>query len=275
MPPAAPSTPAPHAPAEPEVVRLLGVPIHRVTAEQTLDHIMASLRHGRGGWVLTPNLDILRRLVTDPAYAELCAPATLRVADGTPLIWASRLQGTPLPERVAGSDLIWSLTARAAAEGRSVFFLGGNPGAAEQAAAMLRERSPTLRIAGTECPPFGFETDPAYMGALRARLIAAAPDICYVALSSPKQDRLIREFRPLLPAAWFLGIGISFSFVSGEVRRAPRWIQRLGFEWLHRLAQEPGRLGRRYLVEGLPFAARLLLSSALGRGSGNRSADAR
>jgi N-acetylglucosaminyldiphosphoundecaprenol N-acetyl-beta-D-mannosaminyltransferase len=179
-----------------------------------------------------------------------------------PLIWASRLQGTPLPARVAGSDLIWSLTERAAREGCSVFLLGGNPGAAEAAAAEFTRRFPALRVAGHYCPPVGFENDPVQAAAIDAMLAAARPDIVYVGLGAPKQERLITRLRPLLPAAWFLGIGISFSFVTGEVRRAPRWMQVAGLEWAHRLVQEPRRLAKRYLVHGLPFAAKLLAVSA-------------
>lgn len=250
-------------PPLPPPIRLLGVELHPVTAAQALDHIAGSAAAGRGGWVLTPNLDILRRLRAEPETAELCRGATLRLADGMPLVWASRLQRTPLPERVAGSDLIWSLCQRAAADGLSVFFLGGNPGAAEAAAAELARRYPGLRVAGTECPPMGFESDATYMANLKTKLSAVAPDIVLVALGFPKQERLIAELRPCLARAWFLGIGVSFSFVSGEIRRAPRWMQAAGLEWLHRLVQEPGRLARRYLVHGLPFAARLLAVSAL------------
>jgi N-acetylglucosaminyldiphosphoundecaprenol N-acetyl-beta-D-mannosaminyltransferase len=242
----------------PARIELLGVGIDRVSLKGAVDFIAASLARGSGGWVITPNLDILRRLVLDPEFRLLCAPTELRLADGMPLVWASRLQLTPLPERAAGSDLIWELCGRAARDGRSVFFLGGNPGAAEAAARTLQARSPDLKIAGTECPPMGFETDPDYMKTLTDRLVASSPDIVLVALGSPKQERLIVTLRPRLGRAWFLGIGVSFSFVSGEIKRAPSWMRRTGLEWVHRLAQEPSRLARRYLVHGIPFAIRLL-----------------
>lgn len=249
-------------PASPRRIELLGVPLDALTAAQAIDHIAACLSRGEGGWALTPNLEILRLLTSDHRYADICRAATLRLADGMPLLLASRLQRTPLPQRVAGSDLIWSLTARMASEGRSVFFLGGNPGVADQAASVLRLRSPSLRVAGTECPPFGFENDPTYLPALIDRLRAASPDLCFAAMSSFKQDQLIATLRPHFPHTWFVGVGISFSFVTGQVQRAPLWLQRLGLEWLHRLAQEPRRLAKRYLIHGLPFAARLLLVSA-------------
>jgi N-acetylglucosaminyldiphosphoundecaprenol N-acetyl-beta-D-mannosaminyltransferase len=243
-------------------VTLLGVPLHDITSAEVLEEMARALASGRGGWILTPNLAILQRLVRDEGYREVCEGATIRVADGMPLVWASKLQRTPLRERVAGSDMIWRVSERAAREGWRVFFLGGNPGAAEAAAARLAEIYPGLKIAGTQCPRMGFERDAASMEGLRAQIRAGAPDVCFVALSGEKQDRLIRELMKESPRTWFLGIGISFSFVSGEVRRAPQWLQRCGLEWAHRLSQEPRRLAKRYLVDGIPFAGRLLLTSA-------------
>jgi N-acetylglucosaminyldiphosphoundecaprenol N-acetyl-beta-D-mannosaminyltransferase len=244
------------------MVRLMGVRVHAVTMQQVIDVILKCLQCGRGGMVITPNLDILRRAVHDEKFRALMAQADLVVADGMPLVWASRLQRTPLPERVAGSTLIKPLAGRAAAEGRRVFFLGGEPGAAAGAAEVLQMAYRNLHVAGCICPPFGFEHDETYMKYLRRSLRHAAPDIIFVALGSPKQERLIAELRDELPCAWWLGVGISFSFLSGSVRRAPGWMQRIGLEWLHRLAQEPARLGRRYLVDGIPFALRLLVHSA-------------
>src|SRR5262249_17040182 len=119
------------------VVSLRGVRLHAVTERQCVATIMEALQEGRGGWVYTPNIDHLRRQLASHEYARLCSTASLVVADGMPLIWASRLQGTPLPERVAGSDLVSSLAAAAAANGRSLFLLGGNPGAADGAARVL------------------------------------------------------------------------------------------------------------------------------------------
>ncbi len=244
-------------------INLHGFGLDVITLAQATDHIVASARAGRGGWVITPNLDILRRLSREPEFAALASQTTLRLADGMPLVWASRLQRTPLPERVAGSDLIWTLSERGAAAGLRFYLLGGNPGAAQAAADTLTARFPGFAVAGIECPPMGFERDSIYMDALRTRLAAAAPDVVLVALGAPKQERVIAAVRDGLPAAWFLGIGISFSFVAGDVQRAPAWMRRTGLEWVHRLVQEPGRLARRYLIDGIPFAISLLVRSAL------------
>lgn len=244
-------------------VELRGVQFHAITEAQCIEYILNELRGGRGGVVMTPNLDHLRRCGVDMSYRALVAEADLVVADGMPLVWASRLQCTPLPQRVAGSDLISSLSGAAAKEGRSLFLLGGAPGSAEGAAQVLRERFPGVRIAGIHCPPMGFEDDERQMAAVVEALEQARPDIIYVGLGSPKQEKLIQRVRRYVPGAWWLGLGISFSFLCGEVHRAPRWIQKLGLEWVHRLMQEPRRLFKRYIVHGVPFAGMLLGRSAM------------
>jgi len=246
-------------------IDLLGQPFDVVTESQTCEHILESLRLGQGGILITANLDFLRRCVIDKVFSHFVKNSELVVADGMPLIWASRLQGTPLPERVAGSTLCVRLAGELALEKRSLFLLGGNPGVAAEAAQILKARFPGLVIAGTYCPEFGFEGNPESLQSIRDQIQSANPDVVYVALGSPKQERLSELLRPDLPRAWWIGIGISLSFITGEVQRAPAWVQRSGFEWVHRLVQEPQRLGKRYLIQGLPFGARLLATSAWNR----------
>jgi N-acetylglucosaminyldiphosphoundecaprenol N-acetyl-beta-D-mannosaminyltransferase len=229
--------------------------------------VMRELEAGRGGWIVTSNLDHLRRAQRDTDFRAMVEAADLVVADGMPLVWASRLQGTPLPERVAGSSMVGTLAEAAAQHRRSLYLLGGEAGAAEGAAEALRQRYPGLVIAGTICPPYGFENDPDQMARIRADLQQCRPDIVYVALGSPKQEWLIRELRDEFEQTWWIGVGISLSFLCGQVRRAPRWVQRIGLEWMHRLFQEPGRLAKRYLLQGLPFAARLLAGALVARWS--------
>jgi N-acetylglucosaminyldiphosphoundecaprenol N-acetyl-beta-D-mannosaminyltransferase len=182
-----------------------------------------------------------------------------------PLVWASKIQGRPLPERVAGSSLVMTLPAAAVGTDTSFFLLGGDAGVAESAAQRLVGDHAGLRLAGTYCPPVGFERNPTELAKIEAAIDAAKPNVVFVALGFPKQDRLIARLRGTRTSMWFLSCGIGLSFVSGEVQRAPVWVQRLGLEWLHRLAQEPRRLARRYLVEGFPFMARLVLSAVRGR----------
>lgn len=249
--------------AEPQTIELMGLRLHALTEAQCVHRLFDAMEQGRGGFVVTPNLDHLRRHTRSAEFRALCAEADLSVADGMPLVWASRLQRTPLPERVAGSNLITSLSAEAARRGRRVYLLGGDLGTAAAAARVLCERFPGLAIAGTDCPGLGFEQDPDELSGVGDAIRAARPDLVLVALGSPKQEVVIGALRSQLPAAWWIGVGISFSFVAGAVHRAPQWMQRLGIEWVHRLVQEPRRLARRYLVDGLPFALRLLGASAL------------
>jgi len=246
-------------------LELLGMRIAVLDTHALLDHLFAELRDGRGGWVVTANLDILRRAVLDSDARALYGNADLICADGMPLVWASKLAGNPLPERVAGSDLVWHICQRAAQRNYSVFLLGGDEGVADKAARVLRMKYQGLRVADTHCPPFGFEKNPKEMDAIRTKLSDAKPDIVLVALGCPKQERLIDTLRNDFPDSWFFGIGISLSFVTGDVKRAPTLIRRLGLEWVHRLLQEPGRLAKRYILVGIPFACRVLTGSVLAR----------
>jgi N-acetylglucosaminyldiphosphoundecaprenol N-acetyl-beta-D-mannosaminyltransferase len=244
-------------------MRLMGAPMGVVTEARAVQTIIAAAQAARGHWTITANVDHLRRYRRDPVAKGLIDDADLLVADGMPLIWASRLAGEPLPERVSGSSMVWSICEAAAARRQSVFLLGGDPGVAERAAEIFRDRCPDLQIAGTACPPMGFENDERELDRIRRQVTEAAPRIVFVALGFPKQDLLIRSLRSSLPHASFLGVGISLSYVTGDLSRAPDWICRLGLEWAYRLAQQPTRrLARRYLVDGLPFALRLMMSAA-------------
>ncbi|HWF52286.1 MAG TPA: WecB/TagA/CpsF family glycosyltransferase [Solirubrobacteraceae bacterium] len=246
-------------------VQLMGLSLDAVSERDTVEYVLDGVSEGRGGWVCTANLDILRQWRDSAEVRDIVALADLVVADGMPLIWAGRLQGSPLPERVAGSTLVLSLTAAAANAGASVFLLGGNPGAAEAAGARFIEMNPGLKLVGTLCPPFGFERDPEWGDRIEQAVREAAPDIVYVGLGFPKQERVIVHLRARMPSTWFVACGVSFSFVAGEVHRAPVMVQRLGLEWLHRLVQEPKRLYRRYLVDGIPFFVTLLWSVVMAR----------
>jgi N-acetylglucosaminyldiphosphoundecaprenol N-acetyl-beta-D-mannosaminyltransferase len=245
----------------PASVELMGLRFAAVSERDTIDCVLDGLAERRGGWICPVNLDVLRQWRESVEIRGLMSCADLVVADGMPLIWAGELQGSPLPERVAGSTLVLSLSAAASKTAASIFLLGGNPGTADAAVRRLSALNPGLRFAGTLCPPFGFDEDSEWLERIHASLRAASPDIVYVGLGFPKQERLIVELRRRLPQAWFVSCGISFSFVAGEIHRAPAVLQQLGLEWLHRLAQEPARLYRRYLVRGIPFLFELLWSA--------------
>jgi N-acetylglucosaminyldiphosphoundecaprenol N-acetyl-beta-D-mannosaminyltransferase len=263
-------------PAEaPETTCIMGLPFHRLDHSSVIRIFLEGVRARNGGWIVTPNLDILRQFTRSPESRELIMDASHRVADGQPIVWASRLVGSPVPERVPGSDLVLSLPEAAARAGRSVFLLGGNPGVAAAAAARLEADCPGLERVGSYCPPFGFENDPAELERIKEAVHGAKPDLVLIGLGFPKQERLIRLLRPEMPETWFVGVGISLSFLAGDQPRAAPALQRLGLEWIHRLAHEPRRLFRRYVMDGLPFGLRLmawaLKERATGRAAGEHS----
>jgi N-acetylglucosaminyldiphosphoundecaprenol N-acetyl-beta-D-mannosaminyltransferase len=236
-----------------------------LTEDQVVEVVRKAWAADHGGSIIPVNIDVARAASRDGALGELIARASLVVADGMPLVWAARMKGEKLPERVAGSSLIFPLCAAAAADGKSVYLLGGAEGIPEQAAEALAVRFANLRIAGTQSPQFGFDqTEDGARQAVSA-VAAAAPDLVFVGLGFPRQERLIEQLQQELPDAWCLACGGGISMAAGVVRRASPVMQRLGFEWLHRLLQEPRRLAGRYLRDDLPFALALVARSAAHR----------
>ena len=242
-------------------VALAGIGFDACTEAELIAYVMGALDMGAGGRIVTPNVDILRVIRRDAAARALVTGSDVIVADGMPLLWGARAAGTPLPARVPGSDLIWSLSAAAAERGRTIYLLGGDSGVPERAAEVLRARHPGLTVAGTDSPPFGFDKTAAGVAEAVANAAATKPDIIFVGLGFPRQERLMLALAAAMPGAWLLGCGASIPFVAGTLRRAPAWMQRLGIEWLHRLASEPRRLFVRYVWHDLPYAARLLAGS--------------
>jgi N-acetylglucosaminyldiphosphoundecaprenol N-acetyl-beta-D-mannosaminyltransferase len=238
-------------------VSLMGLRLACVDRHGLLDHIFAGLQEGRGGWLVTANLDFLQRYVREPHVRALYDSADIRVADGMPLVWASRIQGDNLPERVSGSSLVWLMVERAAQEGRSVYLLGGASDANQRAGEVLVDRYPSLRLCGGCCPRISSPPSRSEVESVIAEMAEARPDILLVGLGSPKQEQLIHALRAHLPSTWMVGVGISFSFVAGDVRRAPVWMRKVGMEWIHRMLQDPTRLAKRYLIDDVPFALRL------------------
>ena len=169
--------------------------------------------------------------------------------------------GDRLPERVAGSSLIWPIAERAAREGRALYLLGGEASVNARAAEVLKERWPALRIAGASSPMIGSPPSADELAGIAAEVRGRGPTSCSSPWARPSRSRSIRALRAALPACWMIGVGASFGFVAGTLRRAPRWVQRIGLEWCWRLVQEPRRLVRRYLIEDLPFSGEVFARS--------------
>ena len=228
----------------------------------TVADVISVVREGwstkRGGSIITVNIDIARAISKKPELCRLVDAGSLVIADGMPLVWAARAAGTPLPERVCGSSLVFSLSEAAAAADRSVFLLGGAEGVPDKAAEVLQGHWPNLRISGTYSPPFGFDQTDIGIQRTVAAVAAKAPDLVLVGLGFPRQEQLIEKLREAHPNAWYLACGGGIPMAAGIFRRASPLVQRLGLEWAHRLALEPRRLARRYLCDDLPFALGLL-----------------
>ncbi len=242
-------------------VTIMGVAIDAVDEQQAVSVIVRGAAHGSGGLVVTPNLDHFRRLQDDNQLRMAYERADLVVADGMPVVWASWLQGSRLPCRIAGSSLLWSVSRGAAAAGLPIFLVGGRPGAAQVTAERLRAHSPDLVIGGMAAPDLGFERDPQQVACLVDRIRDSGAGIVFLALGTPKQELLAVRLVGALPSTWFVGVGAGFDMAAGQVRRAPDVVQRAGLEWAYRLSQEPKRLFRRYVIEDLPFASRLFVAS--------------
>jgi len=241
------------------------MPLDGLTVDAAVQRVVSGLDRGQGGVVLTPNLDVLRQHRRSRRLQQVFEDTELLVADGVPLVWASRLQGTPLPQRITGSDMLWSVAAVAAGRGELLFLAGGRPGVPQRAADHLVDVHPGLRTLAQDCFVEPGPLAPQVKD-LVSSIVSAAPAVVYVGLPFASQVELIAELRSRLPATWFLGIGSCFDFVNGDRPRAPVWLQRLGLEWAHRLVHEP-RVWRRYLVQGLPFAAHLGLHALRVRAS--------
>lgn len=228
----------------------------------------AITRHAaRGGppaCVVTSNAQHVVLLESDVGLREVYANAELVLADGASLLFASRLLGGKLRERVTGVDLFEQLCGKAAEFGLRVFFLGGRPGSAQLAAGKLKRRFPRLTVAGSCCPPLGFEGDQRELQAVRDAIRATRPDLVFVALGAPKQEFWMHKHGRQLGAPVLMGVGGSFEIVGGVLRRAPRFLQCMGCEWLYRLLLEPGRLWKRYLIGNCRFLW-IVLRQAAGR----------
>lgn len=237
-------------------VCILGVKVDNVTEGEALDRVEAFIRDGRPHQIVTVNPEFVVMAQEDQDFRDILNRADLALPDGVGLLWASRFLGSPLRQRVAGSDLVEGLAGLAARRGYSLFLLGARPGVGQQAAQRFQARYPGLRIAGTHPG----SPSPEEEEEVAARVRAASPDILLVAYGAPTQDRWVRRNLERLGVPVCMGVGGALDFVSGKVRRAPPWVRRLGLEWLFRLAQEPWRWRR---MLRLPRFAFLVVRSRL------------
>lgn len=240
-------------------VNLLNTWIDRVTLETAAEQIAQFVQSRTPHQVVTANVDFIRLGQENLDFQDLINSADLVVPDGMPLVWASRLQGNPLPQRTTGVDLMHVCARIALAQDRSIFLLGAGQGIADEAAMVLTARYPGLRIAGTYSPSRAMLLDDSETIVRMIR--EAQPAFLLVALGAPRQEEWIHAHLHALQVPVCIGVGGAFDMVAGRVQRAPIWMQHTGLEWLFRLSREPQRLWKRYLIHDLPVFVRLVRQS--------------
>jgi N-acetylglucosaminyldiphosphoundecaprenol N-acetyl-beta-D-mannosaminyltransferase len=226
-------------------VNVLGVGISVLNLPAALAAIAAAVRARRKGYICVTGVHGVMEAQADPAFKKILNAAFLCTPDGMPMVWAGKIDGHQQMRRVYGPDLMLDVCAWSETSGAKHFFYGGADGVAELLAQKLREKFPKLQVAGTFTPPFRALNE-IEVGDLQKRISESKPDIFWVGLSTPKQEKFMAEFLPRLDATLMIGVGAAFDFHSGRVRQAPRWMQRSGLEWFYRLCREPRRLAKRY-----------------------------
>jgi N-acetylglucosaminyldiphosphoundecaprenol N-acetyl-beta-D-mannosaminyltransferase len=234
-------------PPGPAEAPLLGVPLAVTTYDKALDWMDATVAAGRKGYVCVAAVHTVMACQEDPELRAAVNGASFTVPDGQPLVWAMNLLGHRLPDRVYGPELMERACERAAASGTRIYLYGGrNQGALVQLTLNLRRRFPGLRIVGGYSPPFR-ELTPGEESQIVDEINQSRADIVWVGIGVPKQEKWMARMRERLDASVLVGVGAAFDFHAGLVPQAPEWMQRVGLEWVYRLAHEPRRLWKRYL----------------------------
>lgn len=237
-------------------VDLFGVTIDAVDMNEAVRQVLSWVEDAFGGcrYIVTPNADHTVMLQEHDGLRQAYLDADMVLADGFPVIWASRILGRRLPERVAGSDLVPAVFEAANAERPlRTFLLGAAPGVADRAAARIQATWPGVDVVDTYSPPFGFERDDVEQERILARVRVAEPDLLVIGLGAPKQELWVHAHRDKIEAPVALCVGATIDFLAGERTRAPRWLQRLHLEWFYRMMSEPRRLFWRYARDAWVF----------------------
>lgn len=232
-------------------IAFMNTEIDNLTFKEALEKIDEIVQKNNNSYVVTPNVDHIVRLETNEEFQKIYKNADLILTDGKPLIWISKWYKNPIKEKISGSDLFPFLSQMAADRGYKMYFLGSAKGVAEKAAQNLCNKYPGLQVVGTYSPSYGFERDEDEIEKIIRKIRAVAPHILVVGLGSPKQEKFIFEYKERMEVPISLGLGASFDFEAGIIKRAPKWMSNLGLEWAYRLFKEPKRLLKRYIVDDL------------------------
>ncbi|MEX1039562.1 MAG: WecB/TagA/CpsF family glycosyltransferase [Pirellulaceae bacterium] len=238
-------------------VQLFGVEIDSLRMSEAVEQVIQWTNTPRTGavrFVVTPNVDHTVLLQHNAGLRDAYADASLVLADGWPVVWAAKMLGKPLPERVTGSDLVPALfSAATGGQPLRTFLLGAAPGVAKRAAESIHAKWPGVMVVGTYSPPMGFEHDEAENLRILERIAETQPQLLVVGLGAPKQELWVHRHRDKIEANAALCVGATIDFLAGEKARAPRWMQQTGLEWLHRILVDPKRLAKRYAHDAVVF----------------------
>ena len=229
----------------------MGCAVDNLDMEETLGVVEGFIRSGRPHQHVVINVDKIVKASRDPALRQIINDCDLINADGMPVVWASRLLGKPLKERVTGVDLFEALMARAAEKGWRVFLLGAREEVVSGVAHLYPARYPGLTLAGYRNGYWKPEDEDRVV----AEIAATRPDILFVAISSPKKEAFLARYQAAMKVPFAMGVGGTFDVAVGHVKRAPVWMQKAGLEWFYRFLQEPRRMFRRYFIDDMAFVA--------------------
>ncbi len=238
-------------------VNVLGVGLSVLNLQSALDEIAAAIRDKRKGYICVTGVHGVMEAQSDETFRRILNNAFLCTPDGMPMVWMGKIHGHKEMRRVYGPDLMLDVCKWSETSGAKHFFYGGADGVADLLAKKLKEKFPKMEIAGTFTPPFRALTAQEEKE-LQEKISATKPDIFWVGLSTPKQEKFMAEFLPKLDATLMIGVGAAFDFHSGRVKQAPLWMQRSGLEWFYRLCQEPKRLAKRYFKNNPLFALKIV-----------------
>ena len=240
---------------------VLGVGVHAIDLPGAVSVIENAVREGVKGYVCATSVHGVMEAQRDPEFRDILNHALLVTPDGMPTVWVGRMQGNSTMKRVFGPDLMLEVCRRSAAMGIRHFLYGGKPGIADELAEVLQRRFPDIKIVGTFTPPFR-PLEPSEQLVLERQLEAALPDIIWVGLSTPKQEKFMAANFRRLPCSIMIGVGAAFDIHTGHLMDAPQWIKEAGLQWAHRLCQEPSRLWKRYLRNNSAFLVAIGLQIA-------------
>lgn len=230
-------------------MKFMNTEIDNLTMQEALQAIDELIKKNDNAYVVTPNVDHIVQLETNKELQKVYENASLILTDGKPLLWIAKWYGTPIKEKISGSDLFPLLCKMATEKGYTMFFLGAAEGVAAKAAENLMKRYKGLQVVGTYSPPYGFEKNPDEMNKIKEMIKKVHPHILIVGLGCPKQEKFMYYHCKELGVPISFGLGASFDFEAGNIKRAPKWMADHGLEWMFRITQDPKRMAKRYLVD--------------------------